>query len=185
MPVSETLAMLCSLGGVTLLYLSWQDTWPKRSVPARLAVPGGWLLQAVAAALWVQASNIELGLSYTLLALPLSAWALAVFNHERRSGRQQATQTGQISLPRAGTLGRQSLRLLAAVPMAGSASAVTAIALSTLLPWSQASQLSTGILVMALLWGAASAWVCTDPRPWRPVLFLFIALLSGALILYT
>lgn len=184
MPMWGTLAILCSLGGLALLYLSWRGTWPAGAVPGRLAVPGGWLMQAVAAVLWVQGSNVELGVTYALLVLPLAAWAVAIFNHEIRSGRQSVTQNGPVALPGAGTLGRQTLRLLAAVPLSGVASAVTAIALSTLLPWPRASQLSTGILVMPVLWGAASVWVCADPRPWRPVLFLFIALLSGALFLY-
>lgn len=185
MPVSGVLAVLCSVAGPALLYLSWRGAWSTDSLLARSAVPVGWLLQAVAAALWMQASNIEFGVTYTLLVLPLAAWALTLFNHEIRAGRQRTTRNGQITLPGAGTLGRQTLRLLAAVPLAGVSSAFTAIALATvLLPWPQASQLSTGILVMPVLWGATSVWVCTDPRPWRPVLFLSIALLTGALFLY-
>lgn len=184
MPLWGTLATLCSLTGLVLLYLSWRGTWPAGSAPKRLAVSGGWVLQAMAAGLWVRASNIELGLSYALLVLPLCAWSLALYNREVRAGRQRTTQNGQITLPGAGTVGRQTLRLLAAVPLAGVSSAVTAIALSTLLPWPQASQLSTGILAMPVLWGAGSVWVCADPRPWRPVLFLSIALLTGALFLY-
>lgn len=184
MPVWGTLATLCSLAGLVLLYLAWRGTWRAASTRSRLAVPGGWVLLAVAAALWVQASNLELGLSYALLVLPPGAWALAVYNREVRAGRQRSTREGQVSLPGAGTLGRQSLRLIAAVPLAGASSAFTAIALATLLPWPLASQLSTGILAMPVLWGAASVWVCADPRPWRPVLFLSIALLTGALFLY-
>jgi hypothetical protein len=182
--MTGALATLCSLGGLALLYLSWRGTWPARSAPARLAAPAGWLLQVVAAVLWVQASNIEFGLAYALLVPALGAWALAVFNHEIRAGRQRTTQSGQITLPGAGTLGRQTLRLLAAVPLSGAAAAVTSIALTTMLPWSQTSQLSTGMLVMPLLWGAASVWVCADPRPWRPVLALLIALLLSVLFLY-
>lgn len=178
------LALLCGLSGLVLLYLSWRDTWAANSIQARLAVPGGWLLQLVAAALWVQASNMELGLAFALLVLPTGAWALVVLNREFRSGRQPASRNGRISPPGAGTLGRQALRLLAAVPLAGVSSAFAAIALSSLLPWPRASQLSTGILVMPVLWGAASVWACADPRPWRPVLFLSIALLSAALFLY-
>lgn len=185
MPVSGALAVLCAFAGPALLYLSWRGAWSTDSLLARAAVPLGWLLQAAAAALWMQASTIEFGVTYTLLALPLGAWALTLFNHEIRAGRQRGTEAGQASLPGAGTLARQTLRLLAAVPLAGISSAFTAIALATvLLPWPQASQLSTGILIMPLLWGAASVWVCTDPRPWRPMLFLSIALLASALFLY-
>ncbi|MEX1198822.1 MAG: hypothetical protein WEB57_13310 [Pseudohongiellaceae bacterium] len=184
MPVSGLLAALSSLGGVILLYLSWRTTWPSGSVPARLTVAGGWLLQAVAACLWVRASNMEFGLTYALLVLTLSAWALTVFNREIRSGRQRAAESGRIMLPGTGTLGRQALRLAAAVPLAGASAAFTAIALTSLLPWPQASQLSTGVLVMPVLWGAASAWTCADPQPWRPVLFLLIALLLTVLFLY-
>ncbi len=176
-------AIASSLLGLILLYVSWRGDW-QHIVLRRMAIAGGWLLQAAAAFFWIRAAGVEFGAIYAVLMPALLAWLLVLYNHELRNGNQRTVQKVRISIPDSGTISRHALQLVLTIPLAGAAAAFGSAAIAALLPWNPANDLVLALILMPVLWGGGAYWCCADAQPLRPALSLSILTLASLPLLY-
>lgn len=162
-----TLAALTSLAGVGSLLASWRLRAPK---PAGLK-PLGWALLVGALGLWLLAQPAEFAVVFALVVPALWAWLLIGWRASKHSlSRDTKLEQRGFEWPALSVLCRQLLKLLVCLPLAGLATALVSFTLTHWLPWEPVNQLVTGVLLMPVLWGAASYWSLADPRLWRPAL---------------
>ncbi len=170
--------------GVSCLYASWKNLFSGN----RWLVPAGWFVLLVATAFWVMASGAEFGISVSLLVIPLIAWGVMLLKADIRPQRAQRPQEewdlGRASLPDMNALLRHGGLFLASVLLAGAAAILTSVALVMLLPWTKVNAMVTAVILVPVLWGLASYWVCADTNRYRPVLWLALASGLSALFIY-
>ena len=178
-----SLAVLCNAAGVGSLYASWRQYWPRR-----LALPAGWLLLGLSSIFWLRAAGAEFGTVYALLCTGCCAWLAVALNYEtrRRWPRQARPRLQQVLpvLPDSHGLWRHLALFLGVVPLAGYATILLSVTLAHLLPWADADALVAGILLMPVLWGLASFWLCADSQPLRPALTLVACALLCSMYVY-
>lgn len=175
-------AILTSLVGVGLLYATWRMAGPLPG--AMMTALGIACLLLLAPPLWTAARGAEIGISLWLLGIGPLAWVFVVLNADRRPERQQSMPSVALAAPGLALLGRQLLRSLGVLPLAGAAAAAVALVLASVLPGQLANRLSLAILAVPLLWGLAAYWVCADREPLRPLLVLVALVAASALWLW-
>ena len=166
--------------GIGCLYASWKKLHGSRG----WLVPAGWFILLVATAFWIMASGAEFGISFSLLVIPLIAWGVMLVKADIRPQRSQEWEAGQASLPGVKTLLRHGGLFVASVLLAGAAATLTSVALVVMLPWTTVNAMVTAVILVPVLWGLASYWVCADTKTFRPVLWLVIASGISALFIY-
>ncbi len=171
-------AILTSLAGMGLVYTTWRMSGLRRG--AMLTALGFACLLLVALPLWTAAEGAEIGVSLWLLGVGPLAWIFVVLNADRRPEREQSMPSAAITVPGLAVSGRQLLRSVGVLPLAGAAAAGVALVLASVLPWQWANRLSLAILAVPLLWGGAAYWVCADREPLRPLLVLALLVAASA-----
>jgi hypothetical protein len=173
--------------GVSCLYGSWK----KRIAGGWWPVMAGWILLALSISLWSRASGAEFGTTVAILAPALVAWVLACFNLElrqRRRNRRAKPNADDAPAPNAPvdprSLTRHLLLFLVTVPLSGAAAIFASVALSTLLPWSDLSEMVLAMILLPILWGCAAYWATADAKPLRPTLAILAAGSAAAAFLY-
>jgi hypothetical protein len=175
-----TLAFGMTMAGVFCLYGSWR----RLSVFYPVGRYIGWLLLLVACITWITSSNVELGISYAMLAIAVCAWLLVIINYELRAGKQKNISETELVLPRGATLLRHGLMFVVAVLLAGITGAYLSTAFISLLPWQLGNALVLAMLLMPVLWGAGAWWALADPQLARPGIGMSLLLVISLLILY-
>lgn len=175
-------ASVLSLAGIAGLFHSWRQRSPK----ALWARRSGWVLLALSVVLWVWAHNPEFGVTFGLFVPALGAWLIIAASADSRpsNGGAQTQPKQRLKLPGLGPFAKQLLIFVLAIPLAAVATALVSIAVTDWLPWQRVNSLPLGILLMPVLWGLASYWVCADQRLFRPTLTLIIAGLIAAAYLF-
>lgn len=162
--VATGIAALLSLLGVSALYGSW-----RRLVPRRFGTPLGWACLGISFVPWVHASNAEFGVVYGFLAAAVSAWLIVAFTHEARRREDEPRPAARpVRVDPRGIL-RNAGVFFVAVPLAGTCALLLSVLIARLLPWPAVNALVLGFLLLPVLWGLASYWVCADEKPLRPV----------------
>jgi hypothetical protein len=179
--VGQALAFSITLAGVFCLYGSWR----RLSFFYPVARYIGWLLLLVACIAWIVSSNIELGISYAMLAITVCAWLLVILNYELRTGKQKDLIETELVLPRGATLLRHASMFLLAILLAGITAACLSTAFISMLPWQLGNALVLAMLLMPVLWGAGAWWALADPQLARPGIGMGVLLVISLLILYT
>lgn len=170
------LAGFCCASGLMLLYASWRGLLPQRVLIKAL----GWALIAVSGLLWSLSSGVEFGSTFLLLAVPLFAWPLVLWQSERRRSSTDELHRSSIVWPTWSGFSRQLLLFTLAIPVAGLVSALICLSLMQFLPWQPVDQMAFGVLLMPLIWGFLMAWCVADSKPLRPTVSILIAgLLTG------
>lgn len=176
------LAVISGLAGTALLYAAW-----RKLLSGSFAIPLGWVLLLLSLLLWGREAGTEFGTVYALLCIGLCAWAAIGLNDEIRRHRRQRKDVDkpyvQQALPASHSVLQHVLIFLVAVPLAGIVAILLSVGLAALLPWSRVNALVFTVLLLPVLWGAGSYWVCASDRLWRPTLALvMVGLLSAGLI---
>ena len=174
-----TLGTLTAIAAVACLFASWN----KRLLNGWV-VPAGWLLMLLAAGFWIAASGAEFGVSYTLLLLPLAAWALAFASRDRREQKTRPQEQGRLNRPGLKALLKHTGLLLAVVPLAGISSMVFCMALLSLLPLSAVNAIVLSVFITPIVWGAVAYWITADTRILRPLATVIIAGGAGAAVIF-
>ncbi len=176
-----TTATLTGLAGIASLFYSWRARLPKPLAIRTL----GWLLLCLSLAVWVWAQPVEFGVTFALFAPALLAWGLIyVAARHRHPSRDTKLEQRGFQWPKPGAFGYQLLMFVVSVPLAAVASALVTITVTSWLPWEPVNYLVLGVLIAPIVWGAASYWVCADPKLWRPTLTLLVAWLLAAAYLF-
>lgn len=175
------LAFGITMAGVFCLYGSWRHMSFFHPLGGYL----GWLLLLVACFAWSASSNVELGISYAILAMAVCAWLLVIFNYELRAGKQRNLTEAELVLPRGATVLRHGVMFLVAVPLAGITAAYLSTAFVILLPWQLGNAMVFAMLLMPVVWGAGAYWSLADPALARPTLGMSLLLCLSLLILYS
>lgn len=169
--IMGTLATATGFAGVLGLFHSWRMPNPKPTHWRRL----GWILLMLSLIFWLWAQPVEFAVCFALTVPALLVWLWITYaSADRKPARDTKLEQRGFIWPRLTTLGRQLLKLLLSVPLAGLASALFSVAATNLLPWETVNRLVTGVLLMPVFWGLASYWVLADTRLWRPVLTLIL-----------
>lgn len=180
--INAMLASIATVVGTALIYSSWRRWLGPRTIINF----GGWLLIAISAMLWSVAAGWEYGTVYFITALPLIAWIFVSWQVSVRPSNNSAPNPQPIrlasfNLASGQRLARHAGLFLLAVPMAGFASALLSIFLTSLLPWQEVDRLALISLLMPTLWGLLMFWSCTDPKVIRPTAAILITgLVAGA-----
>lgn len=176
-----TTATLTGLAGIASLFYSWRARLPKPLAIRTL----GWLLLCLSLAVWVWAQPVEFGVTFALFAPALLAWGLIyVAARHRHPSRDTKLEQRGFQWPKPDAFGYQLLMFVVSVPLAAVASALVTITVTSWLPWEPVNYLVLGVLIAPVVWGAASYWVCADPKLWRPTLTLLVAGLLAAAYLF-
>lgn len=173
-------ASLLSGAGLLGLYGSWRN-W--RGLQ-RWGTAAGWSLLLVSVVVWARsAASVELGITYSLLALTACAWILVGHNRKVRPHKVLSQPAVKIALPSLPTALKHLLLLVATVPLAGAMALYSSTALVTLLPWQQGNALVLAMLLAPVIWGCVAYWQCADSRPLRPALTSIALLAVSAAVL--
>ncbi len=176
-----TAATLTSLAGLGGLLYSWRARPPKPVALRSL----GWALLVAALGLWLLAQPIEFAVTFALFVPALLAWGLILLRAQvRQPARDTKLEQRGFRWPALAALAKQLWLLLVSVPLAAVASALVSLAVTDWLPWERVNTLVLGVLVVPVLWGAASYWACADPKRWRPALTLLVVGLLAAAYLF-
>jgi len=159
------LAMVC-------LYCSW------RGASKAWLTAAGWLLTLLSLWSWILASGAEFGVTLTLLVVPLIAWLIILFNTDVRQQRPQNQNQGALVAPRMQTLLYHCWLFVLAVPLAGAAAVFTTTAFTLALPVAKVNAVITAVILIPIVWGLASYWVCAARKPHHPAIWL-LALTGG------
>lgn len=157
---------------VVCLFCSW------KGASKGWLMASGWLLSLLSLWAWVLASGAEFGVTLTFLVVPLIAWLIALFNADVRQQRTQTYSQGALATPRMQTLLYHFGLFVLAVPLAGAAAVFTTIAFTLSLPVAKVNAVITAVILIPILWGLASYWVCAARKPHRPAIWL-LALTGG------
>ncbi len=171
--------ILC-VAGMASVYATGRRYTPLR-VSANVI---GWGLITASLFLWVPISGREFAVVYAFLILPMVAWVFVVADPKKGNGRTLSRTRKSVARLRSGVALHQSSLFFAAVPLAAFTSTLVALETATWLPWSEVDQLVTGVLVMPVIWGLLSYWVCATSKPSRPTVAMMAAASFSALFLF-
>lgn len=173
------LAIVCLLAAVALLFTSWRS-----AKGLALCNTCGWLLIALALVLWSLSQGAEFGISFSLLLLPLIAWAIITVNRDNRIQKVRVQPRERLGRPSIKAFFLHAWRLICCVLLSGLGSAFGFIGFATLLPLSPVNAIVLGVFVIPLVWGAAAYWLLADTKTWRPPVGILCIGAAGAAIIY-
>lgn len=172
-------AMLCSLGGLVLLWRGWRDS---DSARGRMAL--ACVLWAVSTTLWVTRFGAEIGIPLALETAALVAFAFILTRLERRINR--AARERRVDQPassrRRWVLG--TARTLVAGPLGLAAAMGIAVVIATKSPMAEQTRLIIAGLIVPSLWAVGIAWVvCQRRLPVQAATFTMIGVAGFGLTL--
>lgn len=161
--IDPLLAILCAVGGVTLLHRAW-----KRRGGAPLVLRGAFLI-LLGVAPW-RASGVawDMAIALTLLTVTLVALCGVALEGDFKPGRARTRATRDIQpaeLPSAsGPLWRGLARTLLAGPLAGAAALALATAVALRMPWPLADRVVAAGFILPMAWAIGGVWATSDAR---------------------
>ena len=180
MTIGLGLALAASLAGVSLLFLSWRRRHGRKT----LAVLGGWLVLGLSAALWTAHAGAEFGIAYGAIAVAIVAWTLiaATCDAPRNRGRR-VLPYAPLGRPGPAAVADALGRTFVAIPLAGAASLLAAVAMVKPLSLGAADRYVLAITVSPLLWGGLSIWAAVTSRLVRTgAIFSLVAAVAAAIL---
>jgi len=172
------LASATTLMSISLIYSSWRR-WLNPRLLVNLV---GWLLLGGSAWLWAQAAGWEFGAVYFIAALPLAAWLFTALQGTWRARNSSPAHTQKLTVPAWPTLARHFGLALLVLPIAGLASALLSLVLTSLLPWQEINRLALITLLMPMLWGLFMFWCCADQKVMRPATTIIVVGLAAGFL---
>ena len=168
------LSLVVSTVAVILIYTSWR----KRSNV--LVATAGWLMAFLSVVPWSMALGTEIGVSYAFIVFICLVWLEVSFNMNRAAAEYASAMRSYQPLhwPAMKTSFRHGILFLLSVPAAGVITLMLSGAFVLLMPWSMPLRAAVAVFLYPVLWGALSAWVCTQNKLLKP--FLVCAALLGA-----
>jgi hypothetical protein len=174
--VNLLLAFAVSGAAMTTIYVSWRHSYQW----TRLTGVAGWLLIGLSAVWWIRVGGAEFGVAYAAMAAAFGAWGVVVaLGREARRPEERRPQprVARESPGRASTL-HTLARTFVALPLAGTASLLAAVAGASGMPWGTVNRYVFAIFVAPIIWGVFAMWVGMTERLQRAALVL--AGVSGA-----
>jgi hypothetical protein len=168
--------------------LALRHAWRRPGSAQGGLILGGWVAAAVSLAVLAAAAGFDRGPAIGLCVLGVAAYALIAAGidvRKAKKGREPAAAAEPLDpRPRPMRIARATLRCVAAVVLAASASLMLAAAWSLHGPGSAPDRVVTAAYVLPLVWGAAMTWSLADERLARPVIGLALLTAAGAAFAY-
>lgn len=155
--------MLCALFGIALLNRSWRRATAHRSATTTV----GWLLLAGSLAAWVVVAGVEFGPVFAILAVPFLAWLFVGAGIESRQRPSSTPTRRPMQKIEWSRLFEHAGLFSTAILLAGVAAALLAAALIRWLPGAEADRMALAVLLMPVLWGTLSVWICATEQRLR------------------
>jgi hypothetical protein len=186
-PAIASIATLCMLAGLALVYRSWR--WQKRA-----GLIPGWILLLASLIGWSLAGTAWIGLPVGASALMLLVIAWIAFQGQWPS--RVATTNGVATTQKSGrgitglsvapgAWQRGLIRLLVAGPIAAAFATATGLLLAQAIATVNADRLFAERLLVTMLWTGGMAWACLARRPALPagcMVFITVTALAALLI---
>jgi hypothetical protein len=177
------LGLGAAAGGVLTLCRAWKRPAQGRAQGGRILA--GWIAAGASLVLLAAAMGFDRGPAAGICVVGAIAYGLIALGVDVRKPKKAAREPAPgpeplDPLPRPMRLARATLRCLAAVVLAASASLALAAAWSLHGLGTAPDRLVTAAYAMPLVWGAAMTWSLSDERLSRPVAGLAILTAAGA-----
>lgn len=174
------LALVASIAGVSTLFVSWQTPHRWKA----LGGAAGWLLIAASAVPWVRHAGVEFGVAYLAIAVALAAWTWIVITRDTPRAARPDPPRAEGPRPTRAAARQTLLRLLVAIPLAGTASLLAAVAFIVPLRWGAADRYVLAILIAPIVWAGLAIWAGVMTRLLRAAAVLAIIAATASAILF-
>lgn len=167
---------LVMTAGVVML----RQRWLARRQGAAGHLIGGWIAVLAAVVLLAHVWGAEMGTTYALGALSLTAYAVIAATYERRTAKTREAREAPYDPEERPTNWRRGVaKSLLAIVLAGIASIGIGVAIAVAMPLPPQDRAVIGGLLVPILWGGGMAWTLCDPRLVRATLILLGASAAG------
>ncbi len=173
-------ALFVTCASVVAIFLSWQ----RRNMP--FVALSGWMLAGLSLVLWSWALGPEFGVTYATIVFVMLVWVRVGMGMDspKRSGDVAERPYRALTLAPAPVLLKHSGIFLLSVPVTGVLTLMLSVALVLHLPWTLLTRGAVAIFLYPVLWGALSAWICTQEKLLKPVLVSLALFLASSLLLF-